>query len=95
MAEDGRSREQLLAEIKVLKDRMAGSEESEEELRQAEKAMQETGQGFSAKLVDTDGTISMAATEALRESEERYRRLADSTFEGIVLHDNGTIVDAN
>ena len=95
MAEDGRSREQLLAEIKVLKDRMAGSEGSEEELRQAEKAMQETGQGFSAKLVETDGTISMAATEALKESEERYRRLADSTFEGIVLHDNGTIVDAN
>lgn len=95
MAEDGRSREQLLAEIKVLKDRIAESEGSEEGLSQAEKAMQETGQRFSDTLAAADGPIPMAATDALKESEERYRRLADSTFEGIVLHDNGTIVDAN
>ncbi len=95
MAEDGRSREQLLAEIKDLKDRIAGSEESEEEPRQAEEAMQETGQRSSPTQLATDVTITMAATDALKESEERYRRLADSTFEGLVLHDNGTIVDAN
>ncbi|MCJ2540018.1 MAG: PAS domain-containing protein, partial [Candidatus Thermoplasmatota archaeon] len=95
MAEDGRSREQLLAEIKVLKDRIAGSEESEEEPRQAEEAMQETGKRSSPTQLATDVTITMAATDALKESEERYRRLADSTFEGLVLHDNGTIVDAN
>ncbi len=32
---------------------------------------------------------------ALVESEERYRRLADSAEEGIAIHDNGRIVDAN
>lgn len=35
------------------------------------------------------------AEEALRESEERFRRLADLTFEGIVIHDKGTILDFN
>ena len=32
---------------------------------------------------------------ALRESEERFRRLAESTMEGIVIHENGMILDAN
>ncbi|MGB2868050.1 MAG: PAS domain S-box protein [Bacteroidota bacterium] len=32
---------------------------------------------------------------ALRESEERYRRLSESTMEGIVIHENGMILDAN
>lgn len=33
--------------------------------------------------------------ETLKESEERFRRLADSTFEGIVIHDEGEILDVN
>jgi PAS domain S-box-containing protein len=33
--------------------------------------------------------------EALRESEERFRRLSDATFEGLVIHDKGQILDAN
>ena len=32
---------------------------------------------------------------ALRESEERFRKLSHATFEGIVLHDNGCIIQAN
>ena len=38
-----------------------------------------------------------AATEAprLRASEQRFRQLADATFEGIVIHVDGIIVDAN
>ena len=32
---------------------------------------------------------------ALRESEERARRLADAAFEGIALHDQGRILEAN
>ena len=32
---------------------------------------------------------------ALRESEERFRKLSHATFEGIVLHDNGRIIQAN
>lgn len=35
------------------------------------------------------------AEEALRESEERCRRLATAAFEGILIHDQGVIVDAN
>jgi PAS domain S-box-containing protein len=45
--------------------------------------------------IGRDVTMENEAVEALRESEERYRRLADSTFEGIVLHDKGVIADAN
>ncbi|WP_321418457.1 cache domain-containing protein [uncultured Desulfobacter sp.] len=33
--------------------------------------------------------------KALRESEERFRNLSHATFEGIVLHDKGWIIEAN
>jgi two-component system, cell cycle sensor histidine kinase and response regulator CckA len=36
-----------------------------------------------------------AVEAALRESEERFRRLSDAAEEGIVVHDVGRIVDAN
>jgi len=32
---------------------------------------------------------------ALRESEERFHGLSDAAFEGIMIHDGGTILDAN
>lgn len=32
---------------------------------------------------------------SLQESEERFQRLAEASFEGIVVHENGTILDAN
>ena len=35
------------------------------------------------------------AEERLRESEERFRLLSDAAAEGILIHDNGVIVDAN
>jgi PAS domain S-box-containing protein len=35
------------------------------------------------------------ANAALYESEERFRRLSDATFEGIVMSENGRVVDAN
>ncbi|NJO69020.1 MAG: PAS domain S-box protein [Bacteroidetes bacterium] len=33
--------------------------------------------------------------DGLRESEERFRQLANSTFEGIIIHEHGTIIDVN
>ena len=42
-----------------------------------------------------DATDRVRAEHALRESEERFRRLADATFEGIVVSDDGLIIDCN
>jgi PAS domain S-box-containing protein len=33
--------------------------------------------------------------DALRESESRFRALADATIEGVVIHENGKVLDAN
>ena len=33
--------------------------------------------------------------EVLRDSEQRFQQLADSTFEGIIIHENATILDIN
>ncbi len=35
------------------------------------------------------------AETSLRQSEERFRRLSESTLEGVMIHENGIIVDAN
>ena len=35
------------------------------------------------------------STQALGESEARYRQLSDAAFEAIILHENGQILDAN
>jgi len=56
---------------------------------------------FDVALVSTIvthlGTIFLhkRAEESLRESESRFHRLAEASFEGIAIHDKGNILDAN
>ena len=40
-------------------------------------------------------TVHKKTEEALRESEERYKKLSEATFEGIVFHEKGKILDIN
>ena len=42
-----------------------------------------------------DITERKQVDEALRKSEERFRQLANSTFEGILIYDKGVILDVN
>jgi len=46
-------------------------------------------------LVCHDITARMAAEGALRESEERFARLAEASFEGIAVTEQGRVVDVN
>ncbi len=46
-------------------------------------------------VIAADLTERHQIEAALRESEERFRRLADATFEAIILHDQGIILEVN
>lgn len=53
------------------------------------------GERIGCVLVFRDITERLEATQALEESEARWRALAEATFEGVVLHVNGQLVAAN
>ncbi len=52
---------------------------------------------FYHTLADQGGTVLQTGylRAEIQESEERFRRLSNATMEGIVIHDQGLILDAN
>ena len=55
----------------------------------------ENGKPLHMLGVTQDITERKETEERLRESEERFRSLSDASFEGIMIHDQGVIQDAN
>jgi PAS domain S-box-containing protein len=66
-------------------------------IRRTDRALfDEQGRIIEFQMVATDITEQKLAEEALRESEERYRMLAEHAFDGILVQDlEGTILDVN
>ncbi|AWJ88604.1 hybrid sensor histidine kinase/response regulator [Azospirillum baldaniorum] len=49
----------------------------------------------SVLMTYTDITDHRRAEQALRESEDRFRKLSDAAMDGILVHEQGVIADAN
>ncbi|CAO3371951.1 PAS-domain containing protein [Azospirillum argentinense] len=49
----------------------------------------------SVLMTYTDITDHRRVEQALRESEDRFRKLSDAAMDGILVHDQGVIADAN
>ena len=59
-------------------------------IRSLQKSLQENNTRLEQEIQQRKQT-----EEALRESEERFKVLAESTFEGVIVHDKGLILDVN
>jgi PAS domain S-box-containing protein len=60
----------------------------------AEKALRKAYDGLGQRVEARTAEL-LKANERLTESEERFRKLAEGSFEAIVFHENGVIIDAN
>ena len=59
--------------------------------------LSDLNQNLEKRIKDLEDKVMNLTSleESLRESEERFRQLANSTFEGIIIHDNGKILNIN
>ncbi len=55
----------------------------------------QTKEGLLVTAVIRDMSERQAIQAALEDSEERFRRLSEVTVEGVVIHENGIILDVN
>jgi PAS domain S-box-containing protein len=55
----------------------------------------DSGELIDILSIGIEITDKIRSGKALKESEERFRTLSDLTFEGILIHDKGTILDIN
>jgi PAS domain S-box-containing protein len=75
--------------------------QAQEELRRYREYLEELVKERTLELTEAieqlerEITERRQAEESLRESEDRFHRLSDATFEGVVIHDQGQILDAN
>jgi PAS domain S-box-containing protein len=64
-------------------------------LRTSKIPVHENGKVVAVLGMYEDITASKQAEFAIRESEERFRRFTEATVEGLVFHEDGSIVDVN
>ncbi len=59
-------------------------------IRNLQKSLQDKNQHLEQEIAQRQKT-----EEALRESEERFKMLAEAAFEGVIIHEKGLIVEVN